>query len=91
MNCPPEAGKFAPIVDINGCEGKADCKAVCPYDVFALRPITDEESQALNLKGKIKTWVHGKQKAFVVHPENCHACGLCVKACPEKAIKLVKL
>jgi NAD-dependent dihydropyrimidine dehydrogenase PreA subunit len=23
-----------------------------------------------------------------VHAADCHACGLCVKACPEKAIRL---
>jgi NAD-dependent dihydropyrimidine dehydrogenase PreA subunit len=26
-----------------------------------------------------------------VRAEACHACGLCVKACPETAIRLVRL
>jgi NAD-dependent dihydropyrimidine dehydrogenase PreA subunit len=42
------------------------------------------------MKERIKSFVHGHKKAFVIAPEQCHACGLCVKACPEKAIKLVR-
>jgi NAD-dependent dihydropyrimidine dehydrogenase PreA subunit len=38
--------------------------------------------------GKLKTKVHGRKKAFVAQPGACHACGLCVTACPEKAITL---
>ena len=44
----------------------------------------------MSLIGKLKARVHGNRQAFVVHAEACHACGLCVTACPEKAIKLVK-
>ncbi|EQA34736.1 4Fe-4S binding domain protein [Leptospira inadai serovar Lyme str. 10] len=32
---------------------------------------------------------HGPNKAYVVRPEDCHACGLCVAACPEKAVRLI--
>ena len=30
------------------------------------------------------------RQAFVERPDACHACGLCVPACPEKAITLVR-
>jgi 4Fe-4S ferredoxin len=26
----------------------------------------------------------------VIKPDACHACGLCVTACPEKAITLIR-
>jgi NAD-dependent dihydropyrimidine dehydrogenase PreA subunit len=35
--------------------------------------------------------VHGKQTAFTPRADACHACGLCVVACPEKAIALVRV
>ena len=89
-NCDEEPGKLKPIVDFNKCEGKKPCVEVCPYDVFEMRDISAADYQKLSFIGKAKTFVKGKQKAYVVRPENCHACGLCVTACPEKAIKLAK-
>ena len=38
--------------------------------------------------GKVKAWAHGNRQAYVVRPFDCHACGLCVAACPEEAIRL---
>jgi NAD-dependent dihydropyrimidine dehydrogenase PreA subunit len=35
--------------------------------------------------------VHGGVQAFVVNGDECHACGLCATACPEKAIRLTRL
>jgi len=32
----------------------------------------------------------GKWQAFTVRAEACHACNLCVVACPEDAIRLVR-
>jgi NAD-dependent dihydropyrimidine dehydrogenase PreA subunit len=32
----------------------------------------------------------GKWQAFTVKSEACHACNLCVVACPEDAIRLVR-
>jgi 4Fe-4S ferredoxin len=89
-NCKDEAGKLIPIINFNSCEGKGPCIEVCPYDVFEMNKITDEQYKSLSLVGKLKTKVHGREKAFVVNGELCHACGLCVTACPEKAIKLQK-
>lgn len=86
-NCSTDLGKFVPLVNFNDCGGKTICEAICPYDVFEMRPITQEDKKQLNLKGKIKTFFN-KQKAYLLHPDQCAACGYCVKQCPEKAIKL---
>jgi ferredoxin len=34
--------------------------------------------------------LHGWKQAFAVNADACRACGLCVEACPEKAIRLMK-
>ena len=86
--CRGEAGKVAPVVDRNRCEAKDDCVRVCPYDVFEIRPLGSEERASMSLLGKLKAWAHGGKQAFVVRPEACHACQLCVDACPENALSL---
>ncbi len=88
-NCKEEAGKLMPIVDFNKCEAKSPCVEVCPYNVFEIQKITSEQFAELSFLGKIKTVVHGKEKAIIINADECHSCGLCVVACPEKAIKLV--
>jgi 4Fe-4S ferredoxin len=90
-SCRGEAGKVAPVVDRNRCEAKADCVRVCPYDVFAIRKLTAEERAGLSWLGRLKTWAHGGKQAFVVKPEACHACQLCIEACPEDALRLAPL
>ncbi|MDB5284358.1 MAG: 4Fe-4S ferredoxin [Bacteroidota bacterium] len=77
-----------PVIHLGKCEGAGDCQEVCPYNVFEIRKATEEERTGFNFKERLKSFVHGHKKAFVVNPDQCHACGLCVKACPEKAIKL---
>lgn len=88
-NCSDLPEKLMPIVNFNSCGGKKDCVLVCPYDVFEMQTISKEDKAKLNFKGKIKTFFF-KQKAYVINPHQCHACGLCVQACPEKAIKLTR-
>jgi NAD-dependent dihydropyrimidine dehydrogenase PreA subunit len=90
-HCHEEAGLLIPVIDLNGCEAKGPCVQVCPYNVLALQPITEQDRASLSFIGKIKTRVHGNDKAYVINPDLCHACGLCVSACPEKAIKLRKV
>ena len=87
-SCSPEPDGRVPVVDRNRCEAKGDCVDVCPYDVFALRALTAEEKSALGLVSRLKLFAHGGRQAFVVAPERCHACGLCVAACPERALRL---
>lgn len=88
-NCSDLPEKLMPIVNFNSCGGEQDCVAVCPYDVFEMQIISKEDRARLNFKGQLKTFFF-KQKAYVIHPNQCHACGLCIQACPEKAIKLTK-
>lgn len=81
-------GLLSPVIDFNSCETKGLCGAVCPHGVLDMMPISDEELKALSFFAKLKTRVNGREKAYVVDASLCNGCGLCVAACPEKAIKL---
>ncbi len=89
-DCKQAPGLFTPVIDRGKCEGKADCVVICPYDVFELDILSPEERGALPVMARVKGFVHGWKQAFAVHAEACRACGLCVAACPEKAIKLAR-
>ncbi len=86
--CKGEPGRVAPVIDRNRCEAKAACVDVCPFDVFEVRSLEAADRDALSLLGKVKAWVHGNRQAYVVDPAACHACQLCLEACPEDAIRL---
>jgi NAD-dependent dihydropyrimidine dehydrogenase PreA subunit len=88
--CTAPPGAWVPVVDRRRCEGKADCVAVCPYDVFEVGRISDEEFAALPLLSRLKLRAHGRKTAFTPRADACRACGLCVVACPEKALTLVR-
>lgn len=89
--CAGQPGRVAPVVDRNRCEAKQDCVRVCPYDVFEVRALTPELRKSLSWLGWFKALAHGNRQAFVVKPNDCHACGLCLAACPENALKLEAL
>jgi len=89
--CGPEAGAFKPVIDRNRCEGKEACVAICPYQVFSMGTLAREDRNALTLAGKVKGFVHRWHQAFATNAAACHACGLCVAACPEKAITLERV
>jgi 4Fe-4S ferredoxin len=89
-DCKQAAGQFVPRIDRNRCEGKEDCVRVCPYDVFEIGTLPRPERAKLSLKGRIKGFAHGYRQAFAVRAELCHSCGLCVTACPERAITLAR-
>ena len=91
MECKAEPGVFRPEVDARRCEGKSDCVAACPYFVFEVRRMADETFKALPLLVQLKVWAHGKKTAYTPRADACRACGLCVAACPEHAIRLVKM
>jgi NAD-dependent dihydropyrimidine dehydrogenase PreA subunit len=87
--CRGEPGRVVPEIDRNACEGKADCARVCPYGVFEIGVLPAAQRASLSWLGRLKGFAHGYRQAFVVKADGCHACGLCVAACPEAAIRLV--
>ena len=87
-DCRHPPGLFRPVVDPRRCEGKAACVAVCPYGVFVVRRFDRRERPGLGLLGTVRLWAHGGLQADIVQADQCHGCGLCVKACPEDAITL---
>jgi NAD-dependent dihydropyrimidine dehydrogenase PreA subunit len=78
-----------PVVDRSKCEGKTDCVGVCPEDVFEVRTMDEADFARLSFFGKLKSRAHGRQTAYTPNADACQACGLCVTACPERAIRLV--
>lgn len=86
--CAQPAGAFYPVIDRNRCEGKAECVAVCPVQVFEIGVLAPEARRDLSFKGKVKGFAHSWRQAFAVREASCEACGLCVKHCPEGAISL---
>lgn len=89
--CRAQPSSHTPQVDRNRCEGKADCAAVCPYGVFEVRRMDAVDFQALSFLGRLKSRAHGRLTAYAPGAARCQACGLCVVACPEKAVQLVAL
>lgn len=89
-SCKQAPGTFAPVIDRNRCEGKADCVTVCPNNVFEIAVLPKSERRGLSLKGKVKGFTHGWKQALMPNVAACEACGLCVSACPEKAITLAR-
>jgi 4Fe-4S ferredoxin len=88
--CAAAPGAWRPVVDRARCEGKADCAAVCPYDVFEVGRISDGDYRALPFLGRLKVRAHGMKTALTPRADACRACGLCVVACPEDALTLVR-
>ena len=86
--CAPESGRVEPVIDRNRCEAKDDCVRVCPYDVFEVRAIDEADYRALSWLGRLKSMAHRWQTAYTPRADHCQACGLCVVACPEGAIRL---
>lgn len=86
--CRAPAGAWHPVVDRTRCEGKRDCVEVCPYDVFEVRRIDDADFRALSFFTRLKVRAHRMQSAYTPRAASCQACGLCVVACPEGAIRL---
>jgi NAD-dependent dihydropyrimidine dehydrogenase PreA subunit len=86
--CRAKPGKFVPVINQSKCEGKRDCVEVCPYNVFEVRKIDEDDFQKLSFFAKMKSRAHGKMTAYTPRADLCQACGLCVVACPEKAITL---
>jgi 4Fe-4S ferredoxin len=88
--CRGPAGKLRPEIDRSRCEGKKKCVDVCPEDVFEVRRIDDADFALLGFFARMKSRAHGRLTAYTPKAAACLSCGLCVVACPEKAITLVK-
>ncbi len=89
--CKHPAGTFQPVINRNRCEGKGPCVEVCPFNVFKVATLPQELRSGLSIIGSIKGFAHRWQQALLINPNACEACGLCVKACPEKAITLARV
>jgi NAD-dependent dihydropyrimidine dehydrogenase PreA subunit len=87
--CRAAPATYVPVINRSKCEGKSDCVDVCPFDVFEVRRIDDADFSRLGLLGKLKSIAHGRKTAYTPRASACQACGLCVAACPERAIELV--
>jgi 4Fe-4S ferredoxin len=87
-DCKDQPGQLQPVIDRNRCEGKDECKKVCPYDVFDVVVLSREQRRTITGLGRLKAFFHGYRQAIATRAAQCHACGLCVTACPEDAIKL---
>jgi len=86
--CLAPPGRWVPVIDRSKCEGKKECVEVCPYSVFELGSLTEDEFYSMKLMGQLKAIRHGRKTARTPLAEACRACGLCVVVCPEDAISL---
>ena len=89
-SCKQQPGVIMPLVDLKRCEGKGDCLEVCPENVFEIRRIDEADYRNLGVMHRFKLRVHGMQVAYTPNADACRSCGLCVTACPERAIKLIR-
>jgi ferredoxin len=58
--------------------------------VFEIRRIGDDDFSRLRPLAKLRVVAHRRRTAYTPNADACRACGLCVVACPEGAITLVR-
>ena len=87
-DCRAAPGAYVVEVNRGKCEGKGDCVEVCPYGVFEVQRIADADYARLGMLAKLKSLAHRKKTSYTVKMDACQACGMCIVACPEKALTL---
>ena len=87
-DCDIPPGAFLPVIDPRRGEAAGACVDVCPYDVLRLLPARTANTEALRWHTRMKVRIRGNKLAYAVAPDACRACGLCVAACPERAIRV---
>jgi hypothetical protein len=65
-DCNQPTGLFRPIVNRNRWEAKKICSAVCSFEIFEIRTLTQFEKYHLNSFTRLKVWAHGNKQAFPV-------------------------
>lgn len=88
--CKAEPLTWWPVVDLDLCTGQGDCEEVCPYRVFLVGVMGDEEFAAQPAARQAKLLTHDRRIATTPAIDDCRACGMCVVGCPERAITLVR-
>jgi heterodisulfide reductase subunit A len=69
-----ELEPFVARVDLSRCEGSGACVEVCEYEgAIRLEPFSENGSEGVRA---------------VVSPANCVGCGVCVGACPNRALDI---
>ena len=88
LDCPGPRGAWTPVIDHRRCEAKGPCVTACPYDVLGIQRISAADWAELGTIAKLRSTAHRRRTAYVVTPDACRGCGLCVEVCPEQAIRL---
>ena len=89
-HCKQAPGTMRPVIDRNRCEGKKECVAVCPYNVFTIATVAPEMRRAPPPPGRAQGLPPPLAQAVAADPRARPARGGCGFACPEKAIVLVR-
>ncbi|WMT51188.1 MAG: 4Fe-4S ferredoxin [Ferroplasma sp.] len=75
-----------PVVDQSKCEAKGQCVAVCPENVFELRPRTSEEINGLTFMGKFKARIHNNIVGSPLHIDLCKSAGIAWFHAPKRQL-----
>ena len=78
------------LAGARGARGSVVVIAAVNDTPVAVRRMDDTDFEALPFFARLHSRAHGRKTAYTPNADACAACGLCVVACPEDAIKLVR-